>query len=120
MINRQDFLNALNQDIDMVRGDTVAFNFQLEGLAGDEPTFNFTCKDKPNGNTYITAELDDGITLEEYDETTDIATYSVSIAPTKTASLDLARYYYDLQMTLNDDVITLMRGRLTLLYEVTN
>ena len=118
MLNKQDFINAIYQDIDIVKGDTLAFNFQLKGLNGVEPAFKFSCKDNPEGETYFTSESPDGITLEDYDEVKDIATYSVYIAPAKTKGLELARYYYDLQMTLEDDIYTLMRGRFTLLYEI--
>jgi len=118
MLNKQDFLNAIYQDIDIVKGDTLAFNFQLHGLNGAVPTFLFTCKENPDGVTYFTSDSDDGITLEEYDEQTDTATYSVYIAPNKTEGLELARYYYDLKMQLNGDIYTLMRGRFALLYKV--
>ena len=120
MINKQDFINAINQNIDMVKGDTLAFNFELQGLEGETPdAITFSCSEHYDDVPLFTADLSDGITLEEYNEVKDIALYSVRIAPNKTASLDLNRYYYDLQLSYNDDVITLMRGRLMLLYEVT-
>lgn len=120
MINRQDFINAIDQNIDMVKGDTLTFNFQLQGLEGDTPnTIKFSCAEHFNYDPIFTADLSDGITLETYDTVKDIATYSVRIAPEKTEELDINRYFYDLQIELNEDVITLMRGRLTLLYEVT-
>lgn len=128
MISRQDFLNAVTQDIDIVKGDTLSFNFQLTGLklgtpAAKRPTFTFSVADEQS--IFFTAtsahgeEDADGITLADYNESKDVATYVVYIAPTKTKTLDLARYYYDLQMELGDDVYTLMRGRFTLLREVT-
>ena len=88
MLNKQDYINAIYQDIEIVRGDTLAFNFD--------------------------------ITLEEYDAEKDVAIYSVVVEPAKTKTMDLARYYYDLELSTDDDVITLMRGRLTLVYGVTN
>lgn len=118
MINKQDFINAINQDIEIVKGDTLAFNFQLQGLDGSEPTFAFTVKEHPDDDILFSAELGDGIELDNYDEVKDLATYTIHITPTKTKTLDLARYYYDLEMQVNGDVLTLMRGRFTLLYEV--
>lgn len=119
MINKQDFFNAINQDIDMVRGDTLAFNFELQGLEGATPAIIFSCAESPNETALFTSEIGDGIELLEYDAVKDISTYSLRVDPNKTKSLDVARYYYDLEMRLDGDVITLMRGRLSLLYEVT-
>lgn len=120
MVNRQDFINAINQNIDMVKGDTLVFNFQLQGLEGATPdAITFSCAEHYDDAPLFTADLSDGITLEEYDEEKDIALYSVRIAPNKTESLNLYRYYYDLELTLDEDIFTLMRGRLALLYEVT-
>lgn len=118
MVNSQTFLNALTSDIEMVRGDTMVFNFQLEGLQGATPDFTFTCNDNPEGTTYFTVDTTDGVELLEYDSDNDVATYAVTVAPYKTQTMDIARYYYDLKMELDTDVITLLRGRLTLLYDV--
>jgi hypothetical protein len=120
MVNKQDYLNSITQNIEMVRGDTLAFNFQLEGLEGEEPDFTFTCKETPEGEVVFNAEIGEGISLVDYDLTTDLTTYGVRIAPGKTERLDIAIYYYDLEMRLNGDVVTLMRGKLTLLYDITN
>lgn len=128
MINRQGFNNSVETNIDMVKGDTLSFNFMLTGLkigtpAAIRPTFTFSCADEKT--VFFTAtsahgeQEADGITLEDYNESKDVATYTVYITPSKTKNLDLARYYYDLQMEVDDDIYTLMRGRLTLLREVT-
>jgi hypothetical protein len=120
MIVKKDFINAIYQDIEMVRGDTMTFNFELQGLEGQTPdNIIFSCAEHYDDEPLFTADLSEGITLEEYDEVKDVAIYSVRIIPSKTSILDLNRYYYDLELTINEDVITLMRGRLTLLYEVT-
>ena len=120
MINKQDYLNAINQNIEMVKGDTLAFNFQLQGLGGEDPdTIILSCAEHYGETPLFTVDLNNGIAKVDYDVTKDVATYSVRIAPQKTASLDVNRYYYDMQITINDDVITLMRGRLALLNEVT-
>ena len=119
MINKQDFINAITQDIDIVKGDTLEFAFQLQGLEGAEPTIVFSCALNYYDDPLFTVDTEDGITREEYDSTKDIATYTIRVAPSNTEPLDLNRYYYDLEMRLGDEVITLMRGRLTLLYEVT-
>lgn len=122
MINRQDFINAINQNIDMIRGDTLAFNFQLTGLgsqdAYEDLLITFAIAEHYDDEELIEITNADGIDLEEYDTATDTATFSVYIAPNKTKTLDLASYYYDLQIKDDTNVITLMRGRLTLKWDV--
>ena len=119
MLNKQDYLNAITQNIDMVRGDTLAFNFSVKGLDGVEPAITFTCKEHYDGAALFDCESGSGIELVDYDSAKDVSTFAVWVDPTKTKDLDLARYYYDLELRAGDDVITLMRGRLTLLYDVT-
>ena len=120
MINKQAYNNSINQNIEMVRGDTLAFNFQLQGLGDTDPdAIIFSCADSYGATPIFTADLTDGITRVDYDSNTDTATYSVRIAPNKTAGQDITRYYYDLQAGIDGDVFTLMRGSLTLLNEVT-
>jgi hypothetical protein len=122
MLNKQDFINAINQNIDIVRGDTLAFNFQLTGLgsrsAYDALLVTFAAAEHYDDVSIIECTKGNGIALENYDVTKDTATFSVFVAPNKTKTLDLARYYYDLQIKANNNVITLMRGRLTLVYDV--
>ena len=122
MVNKQDFINAINKDIDMVRGDTLAFDFQLAGLgssaAYEALEVTLAVAEHYDDVAIIECTNGDGVELEEYDTTSDTATFSVCIAPTKTKTMDLARYYYDLQIKDDANVITLMRGRFTLLYDV--
>ena len=119
MLNKQDYNNAIYQDIDMVRGDTLAFNFIVKGLDGAEPTISFTCRYHYDGELLFNCVSGYGIEQVDYDAEQDAATFAVWVDPNKTKYLDLARYYYDLELSVNSDVITLMRGRLTLLYDVT-
>lgn len=122
MINRQDFINAINQNIDMIRGDTLAFNFQLTGLGSQSAYSNlqltFAVAEHYDDEEIIIITNENGIDLEEYNAATDTATFSVYIAPNKTKTLDLASYYYDLQLKDYTNIITLMRGRLTLKWDV--
>lgn len=123
MVNKQDFINAINRDIDIVRGDTLAFCFQLSGLgsssAYEDLAVTFAVAEHyDDAVNVVESTLEDGITLENYDVATDTATYTVVVAPNKTKYLDLARYYYDLQIKDEANVITLMRGYFTLVYDV--
>lgn len=119
----QTFYNAIKKEIEMVRGDSMAFNFQIAGLAG-MPIVDiyFTCKDKPLDEEFYFQQsyTGGGITLQNYDEETDTGTYCVRVRPDQTKNLDPARYYYDLELVAGSDVLTLMKGRLTIDYDVTN
>ena len=120
MINKQSFLNATQQNIDIVRGDSMTFNFILRGLGAEADytafTYNFAVGD--GDNVYINKTFGDGIELAEYDEAKDAATFIVALASSDTKTLDVARYKYDLQAKNADTVLTLMRGYLTLLWEI--
>ena len=122
MVNKQDYLNAITQNIEMVRGDTLAFDFQLSGLgsraAYEDMGVTLAVAEHYEDESLIELSNGYGIELEDYNAVTDTATYSVILSPNQTKTLDLARYYYDLQIQDSDNVITLMRGRLTLLWDV--
>lgn len=118
MVNNQDFLNSVYTDIQMVQGDTTSFNFQIEGLAGVTPTFLLSVKEDLSDEAIFTCSNTSGIAKTDYDDDTDTTTFSCTIAANKTVSLDIGRYYYDLKMYMGTNVITLMRGRLDLLYSV--
>ena len=118
MVNRQQFNNSTYQDIAMVRGDSLNFNFQLQGTEGSFPTaVTLTCAEHYDQDPIFTADLESGISLIDYDQEGDIATYGVSLRPDQTAYQAVGRYYYDLQMVMDDNVITLMRGNLDLLFD---
>ena len=118
MVNKQSFLNAIEQNIDMVRGDTLCFNFQIKGLEEAEPNFTFAGVQKYDQEPLFECSLNDGVELSSYDTTQDTATYTVTLDPTKTIGLDTGLYYYSLTMFLEDNVLTLMRGKLNLLNEI--
>ena len=123
MVNNQDFYNADRRDIEIVRGDTMSFNFQLVGLEGIAPSkVTFMVKENYNdadADALVNLEIGAGITQIDYDTDTDTFTFCVHLRPAQTDELDLARYYYDLQIAVDGDVFTLMKGRFTLDYDVT-
>lgn len=122
MINKQDFLNAWNQEIEMVRGDTLAFNFQLVGLGSEAAYQALTCifavAEHYDEDSVVEVSNINGISLLEYNAETDTATFGVSVSPASTRDLQLTRYYYELKIKDNANVLTLMRGHLTLLYNL--
>ena len=120
MVNKQDYMNAINQNIEMVRGDTLAFNFQLMGL-GSRAAYEaldvaFAVTENYDKAALFEVTNGNGIELESYEN--DTATFSVCVAPELTKNIDVMRYFYDLQIKDTANVITLMRGYLTLVYDV--
>lgn len=121
MIESGYFLNAIKRDIEMIRGDTLSFAFQVQGLKGQEPTkVQFSCKESLEDTAYLFAvSLADTIDIRSYDSTSDTFTYVVRVPPEKTEGVEPGRYYYDLELYCNGDVITLMIGRIQLDDQVT-
>lgn len=102
-------------NISMVRGDTLSFGMEFEGLNQDLDSAYFTAKDSYlNPVPLFQKSIGDGITKVE------TGVYRVRVAPTDTDTATPGTYYYDLQVTLNGDVFTIMKGTLTIDYDVTN
>lgn len=121
MIESGYFLNPITRDIAIVQGDTCSFGFELQGLKGERPSsIILTCKNTIEDDTPLFM-VSDNDTIDEraYNESNDTLTYTVRIPPYLTQDIALGRYFYDLQVVVNNDVITLMRGRLSLEYQVT-
>lgn len=116
------FMNAILRDLSMVQGDTMSFGFQVQGLGGQEPDeIQFSCKSSLENSDYVFAVvLGDNINLRSYDSEHDLLTYGVRIPPEATAGVQAGRYFYDLELKVNNDVITLMIGKLSIVPEVTN
>ena len=122
MIESGYFMNAIRRDIEMVKGDTLSFGFEVKGLHGQRPdAVQFSCKDKLEDLGYIfSVSLADTIDFRSYDSETDILTYGVRVPPNKTAGIYAGAYFYDLELRVNGDVITLMIGRLQIDEQITN
>ena len=115
------FYNAIRRDIVMIKNDTLSFGFQVQGLEGQIPSnIVFTCKETPeSAKALFTVSLANHIQERSYDSETDIRTYVLRIPPELTEKVELGRYFYDIQFTVNYDILTLMIGRLTVSYQVT-
>ena len=108
----------MEQNMEITRGDTTAFNLQFVDYQGDlseeiESMF-FTVKKTINGDALFQKELGNGISA------LNDRLYVIRIAPEDTADLEIGSYYYDFQVTINDDVFTLLKGVFDITYDVTN
>lgn len=120
MVNNNIFYNAINEDITMVKGDTLSFNFQIDGMGADRfDDVVFTVKDNPNSETELfKCNLAEGVTCEVDEENHLI--YTLRVSPNKTKDLFVGGYYYSLVAFHSRDVLTFMRGRLNLVYTTRN
>lgn len=102
-----------NVNLSMVRGDTMSFAFEVDGVDHLDAAF-FTCK--VNAEDYVPVfqkRLDYGITVASPGK------YRVRIAPEDTDYVEVGSYYYDLEIQINDDVYTILKGRLKIEQDVT-
>ena len=106
--------NYPNYQIDMVKGDTLSFGLEFEGLGQNLDSADFTVKkDESDATALIHKDLANGITkAEDYK-------YIVRLAPEDTANLDAGYYHFDVKISANGDVFTIMLGVLVLEQGVT-
>jgi hypothetical protein len=103
------------QYITMVRGDTLSFGLYIDGLGEqDLDTAFFTCKSNKSSEVNVFQKsLGSGIT--KYDD----EKYIVRVAPEDTKDVEAGKYFYDLQIGLNDDIFTVLHGVLEITQDVT-
>ena len=99
-----------DQNITMVSGDTLSFNVVLKDQVGDPVTVTgATLKAKKNledVSPAISLSLGNGITQDD-------GVLTVRLAPADTSSL-VGFLYYDMDITVDGDRFTLLRGMLQL------
>lgn len=108
--------NMDETNITMVKGDTLSFGIEIDGLDGqDLESAFFTCKAIPTSDDFIFKKsLEHGITNNGD------GTYTVRVAPADTEDVTAGAYYYDCQIGVNGDVYTILIGLLTILQDVTD
>ena len=105
--------NYTTYNIQMVKGDTESFGFEVEGVDSLDAAY-FSCKQNSQDTEYLFQKsLDYGITQDENNR------FSVRIAPSDTQNLEPGQYWYDLEIQKNGDVFTIFRGVLDILPQIT-
>lgn len=104
----------MDKNLTMVRGDTLSFGIEISGIEEDLDSVYFTCK-----NSYSASDNAFQKALNNGVEKVETGKYRVRVAPEDTFNLESGVYYYDLQIGLNGDVFTIMRGALELEPDVT-
>ena len=105
-----------NQNITMVKGDTLAFNVQVFDQNHDPVTVNsafMTCKKRPNSTDMVFQKsLENGIVQSD-------GMMLVRVAPEDTSEVDAGQYFYDFQIGIGEDRFTIWIGILSLEQDVT-
>lgn len=101
-----------NQNITMTRGDTLSFGLLIEGTQDDLDTAYFTCKKNYDDSPIFTKSLNNGITKQ------DVGEYAVRLDPQDTNNVEIGKYIYDLQISIGNDVFTILKGILEIENEI--
>lgn len=104
-------MNYYKRNIRNVRGDTYSFALEIENLEQEIESIYFTCRDSLNDNSNVLFQksLNNGISLTEQEDKID--KYAVRVAPNDTKNIQSGTYYYDLQVGVNGDIFTIMKGK---------
>ena len=108
---------AKTQNMTLMRGDTARIGIGIKGLDGTPEAVTFSVKKLMVDKAYIFQK-----TLESGIEPEQVQTglrYVVTIEPEDTEPLIPASYYYDLEVIINGDVVTLLVGEIALRADVT-
>lgn len=107
----------MNKNLKMVRGDTLSFGIEYsfdDESVQDLDTCYFSCKQNADDEEYIFQKsLNDGISK------VDDGKYRVRVAPEDTENVEVGNYYYDLEIGLNDDIFTIIKGVLSIESDIT-
>ena len=117
-IDKKEFIQqsqTIIENLFLVKGDTFAFDLIISDIQEADITSIFFSikKDKEDKNYTLQKSLSDGITL------IDTLKYCVRIEPQDFEILPCGSYYYDLQITLGDEIYTVMMGTLRVEEDIT-
>lgn len=111
------FKNDLN--LETTKGDTLTFGVQIKDLGQELDTAYFSVKNNFDDTTPIIQKtLGDGIELDHIEG--EDYYYRVRVAPNDTKDLEPKKYYYDLEINVNGDTFTIMKGILDVTFDITN
>lgn len=102
-----------DQNINMVRGDTFSFGLELMQLDQDLESAFLTVRKSFDGDFVFQKSIGNGI------EKVETGLYGFRIAPEDTIDLEAGHYYYDVQIGLNSDKWTIVKGDLWIQHDAT-
>lgn len=111
------FKNNLN--LEMTKGDTLSFGVKIKNLGQALESAYFTVKNNFDDDTVLFQKtLENGVVIDHIDGNDYY--YKVRIAPEDTANLEPKKYYYDLEINVNDDTFTILKGILDVSFDISN
>ncbi len=102
-----------NENLKMIRGDTLAFGFEVDGVTEVDAVYFSVKKTKYEDEYILQKTLNNGV------EKVEDGKYSVRVAPSDTHNLETGIYYYDLQIGVNGDIFTVLYGNLKIEADIT-
>lgn len=107
-------MKPLIKNLSIVRGDTTSIGVTINGLDSDPVELYFSVKRNYNDKKYVFQKtLIDGI------ENDSSYHYIVRIDPSDTENLVSGRYVYDIELNINNTIITPVKGDLEISNDVT-
>lgn len=110
------FKNNLN--IEMTKGDTLSFGVKIKDLGQELDSAKFTVKNNYDDEPIFQKTLENGVEIDHI-EGNDYY-YKVRVAPQDTANLEPKKYYYDLEINVNEDTFTILKGILDVSFDISN
>lgn len=106
------------EELELIKGDTLVFDFEIEGLKQDLESCFFSCKkDKTSSEYAFQKSLKNGIT--KIDTTDNSILYQIKISPEDTKNMKSGYYYYDMQIKVQGDIFTPLLGQLKIIEDIT-
>ena len=107
-------MKTIEKDIELTRKNSYGFNFSIKDLNEEVTSVYLSCKEVPEDTRYVFQKsLNNGI------KKLDDGSFYVKIEPNDTKDIDFTKFYYDLQVTIGEDVYTPLKGRIYIKWNVT-
>ena len=98
----------------MVQGDTFIFGININGLESDLSSAYFSVKKNYTDESYtLQKSLNNGIAKNED------GSYNIKVNPIDTENVEAGKYLYDVQIGIENDVFTILKGTLNIEQGVT-
>lgn len=110
----------MRKNFEVIKGDTLAFGVEIEFSENpqDLEKAYFTVKTNPDDFAIFQKSLGNGI--EKTGMIGNRIYYRVRSDPSDTVNLSEGVYYYDLEVSLNSDVFTILKGLLIIENDISN
>lgn len=101
----------MRKNFEVIKGDTLSFGVEIafdDTPPKDLDSVFFTVKRNPDDVNLFSKSLSDEI--QKYKQVDNKLYYRVRVEPDDTKELEAGFYYYDLEIRVDDDVFTILKG----------